>query len=113
MRLKSQERLTQEQLGERIGKGKMAVSGYESGKNTPPSDVVECIVDALDVSASEAARLRFLAAQEQARVPGDIREYFFDHPVIYQVIRLAKSGGMGDSDWEQMLEEMERLNEQQ
>jgi len=113
MRLRNGGQLTQEQLGERIGKGKMAVSGYESGKSTPPNDVVESIVDALGVTASEAAQLRFLAAQEQARIPCDIRDYFFEHPVIYRVIRIAQSGDMGDGDWEKMLEEMERFNERQ
>ncbi len=92
--------LTQEMLAEAIGRQKMTISQYEMGKNAPPQgELLERLIDALSASLDEARKLRLLASVQRHTLPSDIINYFYDHPVIYDVIQKAQESGYDDSDW--------------
>lgn len=49
-RLRTEKKLTQEQLGEKISVTKVSVSGYESGNRKPDMDTLQSIAGFFDVS---------------------------------------------------------------
>jgi transcriptional regulator with XRE-family HTH domain len=99
LRLSRHPQVTQEQLAEAIGRSKMTISQFEIGKTAPPNGVLlEKIIIALCLSEDEKARLCFLAAQSRRQLPIDIEKYFFNHPVICDVIRAAMNNPV-NVDW--------------
>lgn len=101
--------MTQEQLAEAIGRGKMTISQFESGKNAPPTgELLEKIVDALVLTPEQTHELIFLSSQERRSIPLDIEDYFFDHPSICKAIRAGKAALVDDSFWEKISERIER-----
>ncbi len=80
--------MTQEDLAKAIGRGKMTISQFEQGKNSPPQGALLAkIVSALELSYEEEAKLMFLSAKTRREIPLDIEEYFFSNPAIYDTIR--------------------------
>ena len=82
--------ITQEQLAEAIGRGKMTISQFEQGKNAPPrGELLDLIIKTLELDIDKSNKLRFLAAYDRGQIPSDIEEYFFNNPTICDAIRLA------------------------
>ncbi len=80
--------MTQETLAKAIGRGKMTISQFEQGKNSPPQgELLAKIVSALDLTSEEETKLIFLSAKTRRDIPIDIEEYFFSNPAIYAAIR--------------------------
>lgn len=78
----------------------MTISQFEQGKNAPPQgELLDRIVEALQLDNEEERRLRFLAAESRKTIPGDIEDYFFQHPVICDVIRAAQKANVDDAAW--------------
>ncbi len=48
--LRTEQKLTQEQLGRLINVTKVSISGYENGNRTPDTDTINRIADVFDVS---------------------------------------------------------------
>jgi len=94
--------MTQEDLATAIGRSKMTVSQFESGKNSPPQgDLLNKIIEALNLDEKESAQLIFLAAKSRKSMPQDIEEYFFNNPAICSAIRAAMNNN-NEGDWNQI-----------
>ena len=92
--------MTQEELAKAIGRGKMTISQFEQGKNSPPQgELLERIISALELTSEEEAKLIFLSAKSRKDIPVDIEEYFFSNPSIYAAIR-ADMKGERKIDWD-------------
>lgn len=88
LRLSRSPVMTQEMLAKAIGRGKMTISQFEQGKNSPPQgELLSKIVSALSLTSEEEAKLFFLSAKSRKDIPVDIEEYFFSNPSIYAAIR--------------------------
>ncbi len=61
------------------------------------------IILALKLSSEDEHKLRYLASKERNTVPEDIRQYFFEHPVIYKFIKVAQVRNHGDEFWINLL----------
>lgn len=82
--------VTQESLAKAIGRGKMTISQFEQGKNSPPQgNLLSKIIRALKLDSKEEEKLLFLSAKSRKSIPQDIEKYFFENPYIYTVIRVA------------------------
>ena len=80
--------ITQEALAKKIGRGKMTISQFEQGKNSPPQgELLLKLVSALSLSSEEETKLIFLSAKTRKEIPVDIEDYFFANPEIYAAIR--------------------------
>lgn len=90
LRLQHTPPMTQEQLADAIGRGKMTICQFEQGKNAPPQGkLLNLIINALEIDEATSNKLRFLAAYDRGQIPSDIEEYFFKNPVICDAIRVA------------------------
>ena len=95
--------ITQEQLGEAVGRKKMTISLLENGKNDPPQgDFLEKIITELYLDSDEDVKIRDLAALPRNCIPSDIIEYFKGNENIRAAIRRAKSQGLTDADWKKL-----------
>ena len=102
LRLSRSPAMTQEALAQAIGRSKMTVSQFESGKNSPPQGkLLDKIIEALELNADEKEKLVFLAAKSRKAMPQDIEDYFFDNPSICSAIRAAMNN-KEDVDWEKI-----------
>ena len=111
LRGKHSPQITQEQLGIAIGRTKMTISQFESGKNAPPcGELLEKISDELKLSTEERDRLYFLSSFERKSIPLDIEQYFFENPSICKVIRAGKEMSMNDLFWENLSERIRDHN---
>ena len=88
--------LSQEALGDAIGRSKMTISQYENGKGrAPQGKILEDIISALDSTPEQAEHLRFLSARENHSIPDDIFEYFYTDSSLYTAIRKTQEAGEG------------------
>ena len=96
--------ISQEKLGELIGRDKMTVSLFERGKNDPPQgELLAKIAEALDLDGNEKITLYDYAAMPRGTVPIDILEYFNEHKELRNAIRRAKEKKLTDADWQKMI----------
>ncbi len=103
--------ISQEALGDAVGRSKMAICQFEQGKTAPPKgELLAAIIDALGATEDEARELRFLAASQRGSVPDDICEYFFSSSLIYSAIKTAKETGVDEAAWARFLSSMEDGN---
>ena len=99
LRLSRSPVMTQEALAKAIGRGKMTISQFEKGKNSPPQgELLSKIISALSLTSDEETKLIFLSAKSRKDIPIDIEEYFFSNPAIYAAIR-ADMRGDRKIDW--------------
>lgn len=92
--------ISQEKLGEMIGKKKMTISLIENGKNDPPQGkLLLSIATALNLSEEEKVFLFDYAALPRGTVPLDILDYFNNHPELRNAIRRAQEKNYTDADW--------------
>lgn len=98
-KLRKGRQLSQEKLASDVHRKKMTISDIEQGKNYPPQgELLEMIIYAMRLSASEAQDLRFLAAKERNQIPGDVLDYFFSDPSICDALRVAKEKQLSGED---------------
>ncbi|WP_317298273.1 helix-turn-helix transcriptional regulator [Collinsella tanakaei] len=103
--------ISQEALGNAVGRSKMTICQFEQGKTAPPrGELLDAIIDALEATKDEEQELRFLAASQRGSVPDDIYEYFFSTSLIYSVIKAAKEAGADEASWAELLSNMEDGN---
>ncbi len=97
--LRIEKHVTQKQIAETIGKSAMFISGVETGKNGPFSEVdLELISGKLELSSSEKNELFNEAAKARGRLPRQLSDYIFRHPEAYEVIGvLAEKDLNGDA----------------
>ena len=96
--------ISQETLGEMVGKKKMTISLIENGKNDPPQgELLLKIAKALDLGETETIEFFDLAAIPRGAVPNDILDYFNTHPELRKAIRRAKQKNMPDAAWLQLI----------
>ena len=117
LRVSRKPAMTQEELGRAVGRGKMTISQFENGKNSPPQgELLESIISALSLTSDEASKLIFLSAKFRKGIPVDIEEYFFSNPAIYAAIRADMKIDISaffvftkqeNKAWKQMLLEIE------
>lgn len=109
LRKKQNPPMTQEKLAAAIGRGKMTISQFESGKNAPPQgELLKRIIHALDLTDEERSKLIFLSSEQRHTVPTDIAVYFFNNPSICEVIRAGQANNMDESFWSDLLERIKR-----
>lgn len=100
LRLSRSPVVTQEALANAVGRSKMTISQFEQGKNAPPQgELLDKIVETLKLDSEEERQFRFLAAESRQTIPGDIKDYFFQHPAICDAIRAAQKAGIDDAAW--------------
>lgn len=98
--------ITQEKLGELVGKKKMTISLIENGKNAPPKDeFLQKLVEVLNLDESQRIKLFDLAAIARGAVPEDIVDYFNEHQGLRNAIRKAKRKKLPNSFWEKITKE--------
>lgn len=98
--------ITQEQLGETVGKNKMTISLIERGKNDPPQgEFLEKIISTLNLSDDEECKLRDLSALARGCIPSDILDYFNENENIRTAIRRAKAQNKNNTDWQKIFGE--------
>lgn len=103
--LRDAKEMTQEQLGEAVGKKKMTISLIESGKNDPPQgDFLEKIILALAPSLDNEIKLRDLSALARNSIPSDFIDYFKANEEIRNAIRRAQKTNKQNADWEKIFE---------
>lgn len=96
--------LTQEDLAIAIGRKKMAISMFETGRNLPPSgELLENIISALSLSEEQADCLRYYAAKERNELPNGLEDYYFSTDAISQFIKTAKQLGVREEGWADLL----------
>lgn len=96
--------ITQERLGELVGRKKMTINLIENGKNDPPKgELLEAFIEALNLSDEERVKFRDLAAIARGAVPNDILEYFNDHQAMRNAIRRAQEKKLSESDWDKLI----------
>lgn len=96
--------VSQEKLGELVGKKKMTISLIENGKNAPPQgELLAKIAEALGLKEAEKVTLFDYAAIHRGAVPIDILEYFNEHKELRNAIRRAKEKKLTDADWQKMI----------
>ena len=96
--------MTQESLGEKVGRNKMTISLIEAGKNNPPdTELLEKISVALSLDPDNRAKLFDLAAIARGAIPIDLRVYFADNQEISAAIRRAKDKGITNEQWKIMI----------
>lgn len=96
--------ISQEKLGELIGRDKMTISLIENGKNEPPQgELLTKIAAALDLDGNEKITLFDYAAIPRGVVPADILEYFNKHKELRNAIRRAQEKQLTDADWQKMI----------
>lgn len=111
LRKKHDPSMTQEQLGQAIGRSKMTISQFEIGKNAPPQgELLQKMIEALCLTKEEADKLVFLSSEARRSLPADIETYFFENPSICKAIRAAKETATGDSFWKELSERIEARN---
>lgn len=99
LRMSRSPAITQEALAKKIGRGKMTISQFEQGKNSPPQgELLLKLITALSLSAEEEMKLIFLSAKTRKEIPVDIEDYFFANPEIYAAIRADMKSGT-KFDW--------------
>lgn len=104
--------MTQERLASAIGRSKMTISQFESGKNAPPQgELLDRIVEVLCPTSEQECELRFLACATRKTLPSDIERYFFENPSICKAIRKAKESDADDSFWSNLSAQIERNHE--
>lgn len=92
--------VSQEKLGELIGKKKMTISLIENGKNAPPQgELLLSIATALDLGEEERVLLFDYAAIPRGTIPLDILNYFNSHAELRNAIRRAQKNKYTDADW--------------
>lgn len=92
--------MSQEKLGELIGKKKMTISLIENGKNDPPQgELLFSISTALNLSEEEKVLLFDYAAIPRGTIPLDILHYFNTHAELRNAIRRAQEKNYTDADW--------------
>lgn len=103
--------ISQETLGNAVGRSKMTICQFEQGKTAPPKGkLLDAILSALSATEDEARELRFLAASQRGSIPDDIYDYFFSSSLIYSVIKTAKEAGADEIIWAEFLSGMEDGN---
>ena len=103
--------MTQETLAKAVGRQKMTISQFEQGKNAPPQgELLNKLIDALALNEEEKQKLRYLAALSRNTLPGDIADYFYNTPAIYDAIRAAMQSGYKNADWEAIETSIVRLD---
>lgn len=96
--------ISQEKLGEIVGKKKMTISLIENGKNEPPKgELLTKIADALGLDENERPLFFDYAALPRGAVPNDILKYFNEHPELRNAIRRAQKKQLTDADWQKMI----------
>ena len=96
--------ITQEKLGELVGRKKMTINLIENGKNDPPKgELLEAFIEALQLDDEEQIKFRDLAAIARGAVPSDILEYFNEHQALRNAIRRAQEKKLSESDWENLI----------
>ena len=92
--------ISQETLGEMVGKKKMTISLIENGKNDPPQgELLLKIANALGLDENEKIEFFDLAALPRGAVPNDILDYFNTHAELRNAIRRAQRKNMSDAAW--------------
>lgn len=96
--------ISQEKLGELVGKKKMTISLIENGKNDPPQgELLIKIADVLNLDENERNDFFDYAAAPRGAVPNDILDYFNTHPELRNAIRRAKNKNLSDAEWRKMI----------
>lgn len=104
LRERSEPMITQEKLGELVGRKKMTINLIENGKNDPPKgELLEALIEALQLDDEEQIKFRDLAAIARGAVPSDILEYFNEHQALRNAIRRAQEKNLSESDWENLI----------
>lgn len=93
-------RMTQGNLGEKVGRTGMHISLIENGKNDPPQgELLNNIINAMQLRDEEITKLFDLAALSRGTVPYDILPYFRSHENLRKTIRSAIKQKISDEDW--------------
>ena len=101
---RSDHQFTQEELAIAIGRKKMAISMFETGKNLPPSgELLEKIIAALSLTEDQADCLRYFAAKERRELPNGLEDYYFSTDAISAFIKTAKKLGIKEEGWADLL----------
>ena len=113
IRTSKQPWISQEELGNKVGRTKMAISQFETGKNAPPEGILlEQLITALDATDDEAQELRFLSACSRKSIPGDIESYFYGCISIYDALAAAREAGLDGAAWDEIAKEIRSRNDQ-
>jgi transcriptional regulator with XRE-family HTH domain len=96
--LRTQHKLTQEELGKKVNVSKVSISGYENGNRTPDMETLQKLADVLDIKVDyllgrdpESNVTTTIAGQDITLSPEELRilEEIRKHPVMFH--ELAKN----------------------
>ena len=93
-------KMTQGNLGKKVGRTAMLINLIENGKNDPPQgELLNNIIHAMELRDEEVTKLLDLAALSRGTVPADILPYFRSHENLRKTIRSAIKQRVSDEDW--------------
>jgi len=93
-------KMTQADLGEKVGRTAMLINLIENGRNDPPQgDLLNNIINAMELNDEEITKLLDLAALSRGAVPADILPYFSSHENLRKTIRSAMKQKISNEDW--------------
>lgn len=93
-------KMTQADLGEKVGRTAMLINLIENGRNDPPQgELLNNIINAMELNDEEITKLLDLAALSRGAVPADILPYFSSHENLRKTIRSAMKQKIPDEDW--------------
>lgn len=100
-KIRTEKKITQDYVANKVKRKKMTISLIESGKNEPPTgELLLEMINALgNISEEEKANLLILSAKSRKLVPIDISEYFFSNPEIYFAIKRGLKKNKKNVDW--------------
>jgi len=93
-------KMTQADLGEKVGRTAMLINLIENGRNDPPQgELLNNIINAMELNDEEITKLLDLAALSRGAVPADILPYFSSHENLRKTIRSAMKQKISNEDW--------------
>ncbi len=93
-------KMTQGNLGQKVGRTAMLINLIENGRNDPPQgELLDNIIHAMELRDEEVTKLLDLAALSRGTVPADILSYFRSHENLRKTIRSAIQQRVSDEDW--------------
>lgn len=96
-------------FADKVGIAPSYMSDIEKSKrNAPTQDILNKIADVLELTNDEQNMLLDLAATDKDAIAQDLTNYVSENSAVRVALRKAKELKLGEEEWLQIIEEMEK-----